>query len=117
MGGPQEEKWSLICSTSKHNLDIIVTQPLVNIRNDIFWSTWDVGQLLQKGVAHPIASAQQTEKRINMIQESKYTPARNSPPALSHIERQERISEPKIWWATGYQMEISSRDEERPVEQ
>ena len=25
------------------------------MRNDIFWSTWDVGQLLQKGVAPPIA--------------------------------------------------------------
>ena len=28
MGGPQEQKWSRICSTSKHSLDIIVTQPL-----------------------------------------------------------------------------------------
>ena len=64
-----------------------------------------------------IASAQQTEKRVHMEQESKYTPARSSPPALCHIERQEEISEPGIRWADGYQMEISSRDEESAVEQ
>ena len=51
-----------------------------------------------------IAAAQQTEKRVLMEKESKYPPARSSPLALSHTERQERISEPVFWWDTGYQI-------------